>query len=230
MLRRDGWLFDSAGTTGSEGWYEFYTYFDLGLIKWIPTWNTLPTQYRHEQGTRRAWVAEFGSGFLGSVPNYLVYVITLMFYRVGGGNRIAGLMLALVTLFILLVGTAPVAYIPFVVVGALIFALGIDLVEEALWDTRYRVSWTEYVTIVSIMVTMTVAFHDWSAVRDNCQLCFLCRTELAAAEYSSMLPWQRNHVHCPPSCCIQGLHPRSLETNTYYPTTRFPFLWNDRAR
>lgn len=44
MLRRDGWLFDSAGTTGSEGWYEFYTYFDLGLIKWIPTWNTLPTQ------------------------------------------------------------------------------------------------------------------------------------------------------------------------------------------
>ncbi|KAI5987314.1 sulfate transporter [Pisolithus orientalis] len=78
------------------------------------------------------------SGFLGSVPNYLVYVNTLMFYRVGGGNRIAGLMLALVTLLIPLVGTAPVAYIPFVVVGALIFALGIDLVEGTLWDTKYR--------------------------------------------------------------------------------------------
>ncbi|KIN95043.1 hypothetical protein M404DRAFT_34504 [Pisolithus tinctorius Marx 270] len=127
-LRRDGWLFDSAGTTGSEGWYEFYTYFGESVSRhndWMPMWNTLPTQFA-------------------------------LFYRVGGGNRIAGLMLALVTLLILMVGTAPVAYIPVVVVGALIFALGIDLVKEALWDTRYRVSWTEYVTIVSIMVTMTV--------------------------------------------------------------------------
>ena len=41
-------------------------------------------------------------------------------------------------------------------VGALIFVLGIDLVKEALWDTRHRVSWTEYITIVSIMIVMTV--------------------------------------------------------------------------
>ena len=57
------------------------------------------------------------------------------------------------------------------VVGALIFVLGIDLVKEALWDTRHRVSrcvkivvgfleclgsWSvrrmEYITIVSIMI------------------------------------------------------------------------------
>lgn len=59
------------------------------------------------------------------------------------------------------------------VVGALIFVLGIDLVKEALWDTRHRVTWytfsiiyvfitlthfsrSEYITIVSIMVCMTV--------------------------------------------------------------------------
>jgi SulP family sulfate permease len=42
------------------------------------------------------------------------------------------------------------------VVGALIFVLGIDLVKEALWDTRHRVSRTEYITIVSIMICMTV--------------------------------------------------------------------------
>jgi SulP family sulfate permease len=57
------------------------------------------------------------------------------------------------------------------VVSSLIFVLGIDLVKEALWDTRHRVSrlvstyWCEmrqligfrmeYITIVSIMVTMT---------------------------------------------------------------------------
>ena len=42
------------------------------------------------------------------------------------------------------------------VVGALIFVLGIDLVKEALWDTRHRVSRNEYITILSIMVVMTV--------------------------------------------------------------------------
>jgi SulP family sulfate permease len=57
------------------------------------------------------------------------------------------------------------------VVSSLVFVLGIDLVKEALWDTRHRVSrsaltyWCdiqqlmsfrmEYITIVSIMVTMT---------------------------------------------------------------------------
>ena len=60
------------------------------------------------------------------------------------------------------------------VVGALIFVLGIDLVKEALWDTRHRVNRyalleisgvttslillfsLEYITIASIMVCMTV--------------------------------------------------------------------------
>ena len=42
------------------------------------------------------------------------------------------------------------------VVSSLIFVLGIDLVKEALWDTRHRVSRPEYVTIASIMVAMTV--------------------------------------------------------------------------
>ncbi|KAI5999213.1 sulfate transporter family-domain-containing protein [Pisolithus albus] len=180
-LRGDGWLFDSAGTTEAGGWYEFYTYFDLGLIKWMPLWNTLPTQFallffnilhpplnvpalsvslNQDIDTNKELVghgfSNLISGLLGTVPNYLVYVNTLMFYRVGGGSRVAGFMLALATLLIMMIGTAPVAYIPVVVVGALIFALGIDLIKEALWDTRHRVSWTEYVTIVSIMVTMTV--------------------------------------------------------------------------
>jgi SulP family sulfate permease len=42
------------------------------------------------------------------------------------------------------------------VVSTLIFVLGFDLVKEALWDTRHRVSRPEYVTIASIMVAMTV--------------------------------------------------------------------------
>jgi SulP family sulfate permease len=82
-------------------------------------------------------------------------------------------MLAGTTLAILFAGTGPIAYIrefssfahsilltrsvtAVLVVSALIFVLGIDLVKEALWDTRHRVSRQEYITIASIMVAMTV--------------------------------------------------------------------------
>jgi MFS superfamily sulfate permease-like transporter len=44
-------------------------------------------------------------------PNYLVYVNTLLFYRVGGGTRIAGFLLAVATMVLLLIGAGPIAYI-----------------------------------------------------------------------------------------------------------------------
>ncbi|KAG6815314.1 hypothetical protein H0H93_010263, partial [Arthromyces matolae] len=58
------------------------------------------------------------SGFLLAPPNYLT------FYRVGGGTRIAGFLLTIMTVLLLVIGTAPIAYI--------------HLVKEALWDTRNR--------------------------------------------------------------------------------------------
>jgi MFS superfamily sulfate permease-like transporter len=42
------------------------------------------------------------------------------------------------------------------VVGALIFVLGIDLVKEAVWDTRHRVNRWEYITIWAIAIGMTM--------------------------------------------------------------------------
>lgn len=82
-------------------------------------------------------------------------------------------MLAGATVLLLIVGTGPISYIreyqpstvwtathpavqAVILVGALIFVLGIDLVKEALWDTRNRVNKLEYLTIVSIMIAMTV--------------------------------------------------------------------------
>lgn len=91
--------------------------------------------------------------FLGQ-NGALIYI--LRFYRVGGTTRISGILLAGATAALLFMGTGPIAYLPVMVVGALIFVLGIDLVKEALWDTRNRVNRWEYVTIASIMICMTV--------------------------------------------------------------------------
>ncbi|KAH9847094.1 sulfate transporter family-domain-containing protein [Lenzites betulinus] len=178
-LREAGWIFDMG--TSREPWYQFYSLYDFKAMDWGAFWATMPTQFallffnilhpplnvpalavslHHDVNTDKELVAHGYSnllaGLIGTVPNYLVYVNTLLFYRVGGDTRVSGFLLAGATTVLLLVGTGPISYIPVMVVGALIFVLGIDLVKEALWDTRRRVSTSEYITIASIMVCMTV--------------------------------------------------------------------------
>ncbi|KAJ8516740.1 hypothetical protein ONZ45_g5982 [Pleurotus djamor] len=181
-LRHSGWLFDVGTGSGASNlkWYSFYSYLDYRLVHFAPLWNTLPTQFallffnilhpplnvpalsvslNEDIDTNKELVGHGYSnllaGLLGTVPNYLVYVNTLLFYRVGGNTRIASFLLAIATAFLLFIGTGPIAFIPVMVVGALIFVLGLDLVKEALWDARHRASRTEYITIISIMICMT---------------------------------------------------------------------------
>lgn len=56
-------------------------------------------------------VSNLLAGVFGVVPNYLVYVNTLLFYRVGGTTRTAGFLLALATFVLLVIGTGPIGYI-----------------------------------------------------------------------------------------------------------------------
>ncbi|KAK7681788.1 hypothetical protein QCA50_015135 [Cerrena zonata] len=178
-LRDKGWLF--IIDTSDDPWYKFYSYYDFRATSWSALWATLPTQLallffnilhpplnvpalavslNHDIDTDKELVGHGYSnllaGIFGTVPNYLVYVNTLLFYRVGGTTRISGFILAGATAALLFIGTGPIEFIPVMVVGALIFVLGIDLVKEALWDTRHRVNRLEYITIASIMVCMTV--------------------------------------------------------------------------
>ena len=67
--------------------------------------------------------------------------------RSGGDSRVAGVLLALATSGILVVGPVIIGFIPVMVVGALIFFLGFDLLHEALIDTIGRVSGLEYSTV-----------------------------------------------------------------------------------
>ena len=91
------------------------------------------------------------------------------------------------------------------VVSALIFVLGIDLVKEALWDTRHRVSKPEYITIVSIMVAMTA----WDFVIGvlfgivvSCKLVLTVMYMCAAL----ILAWHRPFLRCTKFTAPQ--HPR----------------------
>ncbi|OWZ68877.1 vacuolar protein [Cryptococcus neoformans Bt85] len=179
-LRKMGWVFDVG--TNTQAWWKFYTLFDFRKTNWEAFWAAMPTQLAlvffgilhvplnvpalgvslSEDNVKldRELVAHGASnmlaGLTGTVPNYLTYVNTVLFYRVGGGSRLSGLMLAVGTAAIMMIGPAVIASLPVMVVGALIFVLGIDLLMEAVWDTRHRVNKMEYITIWAIAIGMTI--------------------------------------------------------------------------
>ena len=70
-----------------------------------------------------------------------------MFIQNGGNSRLAGFLLAAATFGVWVVGPVMIGYVPVMVVGALIFYLGIELLEEALWDTMGKMSKLEYLTV-----------------------------------------------------------------------------------
>jgi SulP family sulfate permease len=106
------------------------------------------------------------SGFVGSIQNYLVYSNSILFMRAGGGTRLAGIILAALTIGVMLIGPVIIGFIPVMMVGTLIFLLGFELFLEAVWDTRKRLKTLEYLT-VSYGSTSIVASYASKLMSDR---------------------------------------------------------------
>ena len=87
------------------------------------------------------------SGTVGSIQNYLVYTNSVLFMRTGGDGRLAGIMVAILTVGILIIGPVVIGYIPVMMVGTLIFVLGFELFLEAVWEPRKKLKLLEYLTV-----------------------------------------------------------------------------------
>lgn len=85
--------------------------------------------------------------------NYLVFTNSVLFVRSGGDSRVAGVMLAIATFGVLISGPVIIGFIPIMVVGALIFFLGMDLLKVALVDTWGKVHRLEYITVCFYVVS-----------------------------------------------------------------------------
>jgi SulP family sulfate permease len=99
------------------------------------------------------------SGFVGSIQNYLVFANSRLFIQNGGNSRAAGILLAFATIGVWVAGPAMIGYIPIMVVGTLIFMLGIEMVQEALWDTFGKLHRLEYLMVLAI--TLVMGFYDF---------------------------------------------------------------------
>ncbi|KAJ5532568.1 hypothetical protein N7494_009120 [Penicillium frequentans] len=177
-LHQKGWAFDAPSS--NNPWYHFYSLYDFSAVNWTAFADTLPAMFaltffgvlhvpinvpalgistgednlNVDRELMAHGVTNAVSGFAGSIQNYLVYTNSLLFIASGGESRLAGLMLAAATAGIMVVGPVIIGYIPVMVVGALIFLLGIELLEEALVDTWGKLTRLEYLTVVIIVVTM----------------------------------------------------------------------------
>ncbi|MCJ1314196.1 hypothetical protein MMC25_007876 [Agyrium rufum] len=180
QLRERGWVFEAQGS--DVPFYHFYTLYDFKAVDWGALASTIPAMFAltffgvlHvpinipalalttneddvsvDRELRAHGWSNALSGLCGSIQNYLVYTNTVLFIRSGGDSRVAGVLLAVATFGIMVVGPVIIGFIPVTVVASLIYFLGIDLLREALYDTWGRVHRIEYLTILVIVVTMGV--------------------------------------------------------------------------
>ncbi|KAF2211438.1 hypothetical protein CERZMDRAFT_112543 [Cercospora zeae-maydis SCOH1-5] len=179
-LREAGWVFE--GPAADTTFYNFYSYYQFSIVDWKAVVMTIPSQLalcffgilhvpinipnlamkmQEDNVSLNRELIMHGvsntlSGCVGSIQNYLVYVNSVLFMDTGGDSRLAGYMLAAATTVLWMIGPVVIGYVPVIVVGTLIYYLGIDLAKEALWDTRGRLANLEYLTIFVIAVVMGI--------------------------------------------------------------------------
>lgn len=179
-MRDRGWIFPSVKS--GVPFYHFYSYYQFGAVDWEALLETIPAMLaltffgilhvpinvpalaiaagEDDLNLNRELVAHglsnALSGLAGSIQNYLVYVNSEMFIHNGGNSRLAGILLAAATFGVLIAGPAMIGYVPVMVVGALIYYLGIALLEEAIWDTWGKMNRLEYLTVIAIVLIMGI--------------------------------------------------------------------------
>lgn len=184
-LQKNGWVFQAP--QAGVPFYNFYKFYNFKLVDWEAIGKTIPTMFalsffgiihvpinvpalgmavQEDDVNINRELLGHGlsntlSGLVGSIQNYLVFANSRLFIENGGNSRWAGILLALGTTGIWIAGPAMIGYIPIMVVGTLIFLLGIEMCEEALWDTVGKLHKKEYLMIVAIALVM--GFYDFVA-------------------------------------------------------------------
>lgn len=178
VLRAGGWVFEAPAA--GVPFYNFYSHYKFSLVDWEAVWMTIPSQFaltffgilhvpinvpnlamvvQEDNVSINRELIMHGvsntlSGCVGSIQNYLVFVNSVLFVNTGGDSRLAGYMLAAATAGLWVAGPIVIGYVPVMVVGTLIYMLGIDLAQEAMVATYGRLNRLEYFTIVVIALVM----------------------------------------------------------------------------
>ena len=152
-------------------------------------------------------------------------------------------MLAAATVGILMVGPVIVGFIPVMVVGALIFMLGIELMQEALVDTWGKLHRLEYLTVSSVkypresILTPTGNYHccddgsmgfcHWNYRRDYFGMREFCGANISQISHPSHLLWRCYGINGSTTTDPTAILERSWTADTHNQTRKLSFLRHD---
>jgi SulP family sulfate permease len=100
---------------------------------------------------RNNGIANLAAGAVGSPPGYTALSLSILGGRIGMNSRLVGIFVALFIGMTLFLGAAIFSYFPKMVLGGLLFFLGLSFMVEWLVDGWSRMSRTDYLVIVLII-------------------------------------------------------------------------------
>ncbi|MDX2211790.1 MAG: solute carrier family 23 protein [Oculatellaceae cyanobacterium bins.114] len=101
---------------------------------------------------KSAGIANLVSGLSGGLPGTHSLSSSVLVYKMGGKNRLTGIVAALVFVVALILGPFFVAYLPKPVIGGLLLFLGLCLLQEWLYDAWFTLPRADYGVVVLILV------------------------------------------------------------------------------
>jgi len=114
---------------------------------------------------RAGGVANLVVGFTGGLVGFHMLSLSSLRIRLGPGGRLAGIVVALICLFVLVAGAGILSLFPKVIGGGLLLYLGLAFLKEWVYDTWFRLPLIEYSVIVFILIIIiSVGFLEGIAV------------------------------------------------------------------
>lgn len=102
-----------------------------------------------------AGLANVLAGAAGSAVGYQTLSLSALAYRTGGASRAVGLVTGGVIFAALFLGADLYAFFPRVVLGGLLFFLGLAFVAEWVYDAWFKLARVEYALMFAILVVVT---------------------------------------------------------------------------
>jgi SulP family sulfate permease len=98
-----------------------------------------------------AGVSNLAAGSVGGLTGYHAISLSVLNYKVTGGKRLVGLMAALLLVVTVFAGAAVLAYIPRMILGAVLVYLGVGLLVEWVFRAWSRFPLVDFLIILSIL-------------------------------------------------------------------------------
>ncbi|TFK33141.1 sulfate transporter family-domain-containing protein [Crucibulum laeve] len=95
--------------------------------------------------------ANFLSGVVGSLPNQMVFLNSMLFTK-AGGRRFEAMLVTIFTFVFLLLTGIILRYLPTITPACIVMYLGMELMFEVLWDSTKILLWSEWGVVTSTTV------------------------------------------------------------------------------